>query len=71
MLHVAFHGLHEVWDEVVPALELNVNLRPGVFDNVSQLHQTVIDPDHPEKDEENDTDDRKRKDKINAHLPTS
>ena len=48
MAHVAFDGFDEVGDEIVAALELHVDLRPGVVDDVAQAHEAVVDRDEPE-----------------------
>jgi len=57
--HVVLDGLDEVGDEVVPALELHVDLAPGVVDLVAPAHQAVVDAgeDDPQDDEDHDDDD--------------
>ena len=49
MAHVAFHGFDEIGDQVVAALELHIDLRPGVVHVVAQPHQAVVDRDEPEE----------------------
>lgn len=49
---IALDGLDEVGDEVEPALELHVNLRPSVIDTIAHAHKVVVHPD--ERDGEND-----------------
>ncbi len=48
MLHVALDCFHQVRDQVVPALELDVDLRPGILHLVAQLHQSVEYEDEPQ-----------------------
>src|SRR5450756_1069437 len=54
--HVVLDGLDEVGDEVVPTLELHVDLAPGVVDLVAPAHQAVVDAgeDDPQDDEDHD-----------------
>ena len=54
---VALHGFDEVRDEVEPALELHVDLRPGVVDLVPAPDQTVVHPDEHGNDHQDDHDD--------------
>ena len=42
---VALHGLDQVGDEVEPALQLHVDLRPGVLDLVAPADQAVVGGD--------------------------
>jgi hypothetical protein len=51
VLKVAFGRLHEVWDEVVAALELDINLGEGVFEAVPQSHKLVVLPGDEKQDE--------------------
>lgn len=45
MRRVALHGLHEVRNEVIPALELDVYLRPCILNPITQDDQTVVQDD--------------------------
>ena len=51
---VALHRLDQVGDEVVAALELHVDLGPGVLDPVPQLDQAVVHDDDDEHDQDDD-----------------
>ena len=42
MLHVGLRGFNEIRDEVVAALELDIDLREGVFEAVPQRHEMVV-----------------------------
>jgi len=58
MRRVALDGLHEVGDEVVPPLELHVDLRPGGVDLVTEPDQPVVlhhNQDQHEDQDEADT----------------
>src|SRR5216684_952893 len=50
---IAFHGFHEVGYQVVAALQLNVDIRPGIVDLHFQPHQAVVHPDR-ENNEQNE-----------------
>jgi len=46
---VALNGLYQVGDEIMPSLQLYVNLRPGVPHLVAQPHEAVVrEPQHKE-----------------------
>jgi hypothetical protein len=51
---VALGGLHQVRDQVVTALQLDVDLREGVLEALAQLHQPVVDRDAPEDDRDDE-----------------
>ena len=53
--HVALDGFDEVGNQVVAALELHVDLRPGVVDEVAQVDETVVDGDEPEDEGDENT----------------
>ena len=59
MRRVALHGFDEVRDEVVAALELDVDLGPSVVDTVPQPDEPVVQDDErqPEQDGDHDRDD--------------
>src|SRR5699024_4615485 len=48
---VALDRLDQVADQVVPPLELDVYLAPGLLDEVAQLDQPVVDADRPQDDQ--------------------
>lgn len=54
MFEVALRGLHEIGDQVVPALQLHVNLRKRVFKTVSQLNQLIVNTDDPKNRDHRD-----------------
>jgi len=41
--------LDEVADQVVAPLEFDVDLAPGLLDEVALLDQPVVDPDRPQR----------------------
>jgi hypothetical protein len=45
VFHVAFDGFHKIWNQVVPARQLYINLCKRVFDAISQVNQTIVDTD--------------------------
>ena len=77
VLGVALDRLDQIRDEVVAALELDVDLRPGVLDPVPQLDQTVVGGQHVQADEDHEDDENdherghgralRRDDSGNAH----
>ncbi len=44
---ITFDCLDKVGDQVVPALELNIDLGPGVLELVAQANQAVVDTNQP------------------------
>jgi hypothetical protein len=40
---VALDRVDEIWDKIVPALELDIDLRPRTFNLLPQPHQIIID----------------------------
>src|SRR5580704_14791209 len=58
---IALHGLDQVWDQVITALELDIDIRPGVVGSHSELHQAVVNTyqdngnDHQYDDEDDDS----------------
>ena len=54
VLHVALGGLNEIRDEVVAALELDVDLGEGVFEAVAKGDKAVVDAGDPEAGDEED-----------------
>jgi hypothetical protein len=50
---ISLNGVYQVGDEVMPALELNVNLRPRIPHTLAQPDQPVIGPYKPQPKEDN------------------
>jgi hypothetical protein len=63
---VTLHGLDEVADQVVPPLELDVDLPPGLLDEVAQLDEAVVDGDGPEDEQDHDDADDDQRDEHEA-----
>src|SRR4029453_1848564 len=55
--HVALDRVHEVRDEVVAALELDLDLGQRLVDAIPLLDQAVVQPDHEDHDQDDDRDD--------------
>ena len=55
--HVAFRGLDQVGDEIVPPLELHVDLRELILEFVAERDQPVVDADAHAADDQHDADD--------------
>jgi len=56
---VALDGLDEVWDQLVPAFEFDIDVRPTLFDVLTQADEAVVgcdEPDHRDQDEHADDD---------------
>jgi hypothetical protein len=50
MAHVTLDGFDEIWNQVVAASELNVDLREAVTHSVAHVYQIVVHLDCPEND---------------------
>src|SRR5262249_37727749 len=48
---VSFYGFDEVGNQVVPALELHLDIAPGTVSAGAQLHQAVVHSDQHERDD--------------------
>ena len=57
MFHVTLGGLDEIGDEVVAALELDVDLGEGVFEAIAKGDEAVVDAGDPEAGDEEDGED--------------
>ena len=55
--HVALDGVHEVGDQVVASLELDLDLGERLVDPEASLDQPVVEPDHEEHRDHDDRDD--------------
>lgn len=62
VLHVALSGLDEVGDEIVTALELNIDLGEGVFEAIAKGDEAVVDAGDPEAGDEEDGEDNAKDD---------
>jgi hypothetical protein len=51
---IPLDGLHEVADEVVPPFELDVDLGPGLLDEVAELDEAVVGAEEPEDEPQDD-----------------
>ena len=49
VVSVCPHRRHQARQQVVPALQLDVDVRPGVFDPITVTHQTVVDDNCPDE----------------------
>lgn len=61
MSGVALDGFHEVGDEVVPTLQLRIDVLPGVVDAVAQGDEVVVDAGdaHDDGHDDDDADDER------------
>ena len=67
MLHVALGNLDEVGDEVVAALELDVDLGERVLEAVAEGDEGVIDARDPEAEDNDEGDENTEDDKCSTH----
>src|SRR4029077_19033333 len=51
---VAFHSFDQIWNQVVAAFELNVDVGPGRFGAHAQLYQAVVHPDQEDAEQNYD-----------------
>jgi hypothetical protein len=52
MLHVTSGGLDDVWNEVMPTFQLNVDLRPCVVNLIAKPNQGVIYADNEQSQQD-------------------
>jgi hypothetical protein len=55
--HIPLHGVDQVRDQVVAALQLDVDLRPGFLGPIPRRDQAVVREDQPHDDQDNDGND--------------
>lgn len=67
VLHVAFGDLDEIRNEVVAALELDVDLREGVLEAVTEFDEFVVDAGDPEAEDEKERDENTEGDECGDH----
>jgi hypothetical protein len=53
MLHIAPGGFDEIGNQIVAALQLDINLRPGVIDLIAKPNQSVVNADHKKSRQNN------------------
>jgi hypothetical protein len=56
MFEIALGGFHQVGNEIVSPLQLHIDLGERILEPVAQRNQTVVDPDGPEADDEDEQD---------------
>ena len=69
VLGVTLDGLDQVGDQIVPALELHVDLRPGVLDLVAPADQAVVRRDQVDDHQQDDDDDHDGEPHSGASVP--
>jgi hypothetical protein len=47
MFEIPFGGLYQIGNQVIPALQLHINLRKGVFEEIPERDEPVVDTDNP------------------------
>ena len=68
MGEVSLRGYDQIWDQVVTALELYVDLRKGIFEAVAQRHQAVVDAHHKQGDADGKYEENSENDKCSHSL---
>ena len=68
-LHVALDRVHEVRDEVVATLELDLDLGEGFVDPEPPLNEAVVDPDHEDDDQDDDDDEDDQSEIVHCPPP--
>jgi len=54
---IALHGLHQIGDEIVPLLELDVDVGERLVDALPHGNEAVVDRDRPQDQGNQDTED--------------
>ena len=67
---VAFDRTDQIGNEVVAALELDVDLRPGIFDRLTKANQRVVSSHQPKADEQYESDQNDKNYKCGTHVGT-
>src|SRR5581483_11949971 len=62
---ITLHGLHQIGDEIVAALELHIDIGPRVVGAYPQLHQSVVNTDEYENNDRQQNDDDNETDHLN------
>src|SRR6202162_3066575 len=70
-LHLALDGGDQVWDQVVPALQLDVDLFPAVDHLVLQADEVVVAPDRPEHRGELNRDQKEEASSDGGHIASA
>ena len=67
MLHVALGDLDEVGDEIVAALELDVDLGECVLEAVAQGDEGIVDAGDPQAEDDNEGEQDAKNDEDGCH----
>jgi hypothetical protein len=67
MFHVTLGDLDEIGDEVVTALQLNVDLSEGVFEAIAERDEAVVDAGEPEAEYDDEKEKDSEEDENKAH----
>jgi len=54
MCGIAFHGFHQIGDEIMPLTQLHVDIGIGLIDPLPHRNQAVIDADGPNNEDDDD-----------------
>ena len=54
MRGIALHGIHEVWDKVVAALQLHINIAPRLLGAIDERDKAIVGEDDPQREENDD-----------------
>jgi hypothetical protein len=55
MAHIPFDGFDQVWNEIMAAGELNIDLSKAVANSVTLVDQSFLNADRPKNDRSYDT----------------
>ena len=70
-LHLTLHRRDQIGDQVVAALQLDVDLFPGVRDLVLERDQVVVAPDRPDRRDEREHDQEQKTASECGHLQST
>ena len=59
---ITLDGLDEIADQVMTALEFDIDLAPGLLDQIALLDQAVVDAHGPEREEHDQAEDDEQRD---------
>ncbi len=69
MRGVALYSFHQIGDEVLPPLELDVDLRPRIVRAIAEPDEPVVDRNDPQHDDaDSDSDDDSHVARVLRHL---
>jgi hypothetical protein len=46
MLGIAFHGVDELWDQILALLQLDLNIGPSLVRDLAESDKAVVNTDH-------------------------